>query len=465
MKKLFFATIMLTFLQVCRASDIIVSGPMTVNNTWNLMGSTLRFQQGGYINGTGTITNGSVDANFYQNIFGSGLTIQLTPARQYFSASWFGTSTANGYDNYPNLQRAINVCIKQTIPIPLFIPPGTYSYSQPLLIANVLTYNAMTDPPTPLTFAPFSFHMFGGSQFWSTGNITTLAYTGAGNTYALGIQAGRGVEINNLKILGKYKPPTTNDANTYYFTTTANYTDAGGVCFDGYSGVVIDPYSSGATGGCTGIKMHDLFVSNFAADFSVSPNNTINSEMLIFENIQLADSKWGILSGFSGSKGNVVRGLYSWGKMHTLISIGKTNRGEAGFWTFDGGNIAGKCIRLCDIASKGWYPIKIKDFYCEAIGSVGTILSSGANGGADVNVEPPIYVQGCNFDFVVTSTQQVLLNTQSARVKFESSTFRFYTGSYPTNNITVNYVGAAPPTFENCTFSGTNTTGALFLMN
>ncbi len=435
MKKYIVAIFILGFVQICCAEDIIVNGSTTISQLCSMTGSTspiadlngrtLRFLDGASITGPGTIINGSIDANFYQIIFDPNLTLaNLKPSRHYFSACWFGASSTN-IDNYESLQRAINVCINQPIATPLYIPSGNYRFSRPLSISIELGQNE---------FSAVNFHMFGNSQFWS--GLTQLVYTGVGNTYALSIQDGLGVEVNNLAIIGQYEPPGNSD--TYFTTTTTNYTDQGDQCTDEYSGIVIDPEYSAR--GSSGVNIHDMKISNFAVDISVSPGKSEHSDMLTFENIQVADSKWGIRAGFSGSKGNIVQGLYSWGRMHTLICIGNSGRKEAGCWTFDGANIAGNCIRIFDITDAGWYPIKIKDFYSESIGSVGTIISKPperANESFTGYTEPPIYIEGCTFDFFIPALNQtqISLRTSIDRVRFESCQFRYYANRFPGKTI------------------------------
>lgn len=480
MRKIFFATILSVLIQIAKADDVVVSTTTTISQLCTILGTTnpiadlngktLRFERGGSITGTGTIRNGSIDADFnLSGIFSTTLTLtNLTAYNQYFSARWFGAvptigTTPGNADNYTYLQRAIDVCMHQPAPIPLYIPPGVYDYSQPLLIANITN-------PSPVTYGTFSFHMFGETHSWSFRDITTLNFTGTGNKYALGIQDGRGVEVNDLKIIGKYEPPYTTD-DIFYLTITGRYTDVNGACTDDYSGIVIDPSASGANGGSIGIKIHDVYVLNFATDFSINPANCTNSQMFVFENIQLGDSKWGFKGGSGQSRGNTVRGLYSTGKMHTLICLGKSASPTAavGFWTFDKGYVTSRCIRLCDITDPGWYAVKIKDFHCENIGSFGTIYTDAIYGAPGFNTEAPIYIEGCNFDFVPPqiANPQVLVNTSDGFVKFESCTFRYFTttGPFPTQTLTMNYP-SSPPTFDNCTFSGTVTQNtSLFNMN
>ncbi len=421
MKKFFISTIFFSFFQICKAV-IPVSGPVQINNNpwnpggsnlWDLHGEILRFERGGIITGNGTIINGYIDANYNQEIFDAGINIELKPYNMFFSACWFGSKAETGFDNSKSLQKAIITCIQ--LKVPLFIPPlGVYSYSKPLMI----TYGDTFEPV-------LGFHMYGGYRVGSAEALTTLEYTGTGSTWALGMQHCKGVEINNLRITGQFIPPSTNNDNEFYLTQPENYRDENSLCNSDYTGIAIDPILfNPVPPGSTGLKIHDVSVTNFAVDFSISPAKSQNADILIFENIHVADSKIGFLSGYAQSKGNVVRGLQSTGRMHTLISIGRSNRFESGFWNFDGGYVSGKCIRLADFKVNAWFPIKIKDYYCENLGSVGRMVDKGSSPPWN---RPAIYFQGCNFDFVWTETQQVILYTNSNLQKFESCRFRYPT--------------------------------------
>jgi hypothetical protein len=410
------------------SQDILINKDTTVNNTWKIpSGAILKFGSKGHISGTGTIRGGVIDASLEQWIFDTTLTI--IPEGTYgkdFSAKWFGAGRVK--DNSNALQKGINTVLANNESLRNFyIPKGTYNYGTPLIIAN--TYKGQ--------YSGCTIHIYGETSFWDCCSGTTLRYMSTGG-FALGLQLNKGTEINNLAIVGQFKSPAGNDT-TYYNTPFEKYTDANGKCGDYYFGIVIDYDGSKNVGGSTGVKIHDVAVSNFTIDYMVSPNGkTFNADILIFENIKCGDAKVGFASGQAQEKGNVIRGIYSWGSIHTLVSIGHYGKSQAGYYTIDGGNVAGRCIRLFDISQSGWYASSIANLYSESIASIGNLYS-----------QIPTAINNCNFHFVYAKVigRQTILNSNNDKIKFSNCIFRYY-GSKED----MKFAGYA--TYDNCFFSG-----------
>lgn len=425
---LFFATAILLPATTVFSQDIFIGKDTTINNTWTIpAGAILKFGSKGHISGKGTIRGGIIDASLEQWIFDTTLT--LMPEGTYgkdFSAKWFGAGRVK--DNSSALQKGINTVLANNDKLRNFyIPKGTYNYSVPLTIAN--TYKGQ--------YSGCTIHMYGETSFWDCCSGTTLRYTSTGG-FALGLQLNKGSEINNLAITGQFKSPGGSDT-VYYNTPYEKYTDANGKCNDYYYGLVIDYDGYKNVGGSTGIKIHDVAVSNFTIDYMVSPNGkTFNADILIFENIKCGDAKVGFASGQAQEKGNVIRGIYSWGSIHTLISIGRHGKWQAGFYTIDGGNVAGRCIRLFDISQSGWYASSISNLYSESIASIGNIYS-----------QIPTAINNCNFHLLYAKVigKQTILNSNNDKIKFSNCIFRYY-GS----NEDMKFSGNA--TYDNCFFSG-----------
>ena len=142
-------------------------------------------------------------------------------------------------------------------------------------------------------------------------------------------------------------------------------------------------------------------------------------------------------------KGNSIHGIYSWGSIHTLISIGQSGKYQAGNYTIDGGNIAGKCIRLFDIQEAGWYPTSISNIFSESIATVGSIRSGDSNNQIPTKISNSIF----HFAPVSEAGTQKLLYCNSTFIKFEDCLFRYYGNNDP-------LVMEGWATFENCSFSG-----------
>ncbi len=426
--KSFFAGVIL--LLICSnifSQDIFINKDTTIDNTWQIpKNAILKFGSHGHISGRGTIKGGIVDAALTQWIFDTTLTI--IPEGTYgkdFSAKWFGAGYVK--DNFSALQKGINTVLSNQGLKNFFIPKGVYEYSRSLKIANINRdrYEAVT------------IHMYGESSFWDCCAGTTLKYT-ATDGFALGLQLNKGTEINNLNITGQFKSPGGTDS-VYYNIPYDKYTDANGKCGIGYTGIVIDYDGSKNNSGSTGVKVHDMNVGNFAVDYFVSPNAvTFNADILIFENIRCGDAIIGFASGQAQEKGNVIRGIYSWGSIHTLFTTGRFGKGQAGNYTIDGGNIAGRCIRLFDINQSGWYSTFISNIFAESIATIGK-----------VNSQIPSSISNSTFHFKFPNAigNQILFTTDRGKTKFSNCIFRYYGLKDPMRI-------AGNPLYDNCFFSG-----------
>lgn len=410
------------------AQDIFISKDTVVHNTWVLpKGTILKFGSKGRIRGSGTIKGGIIDAALTQWIFDTTLTLQPEGTYQnIFSARWFGAGYVT--DNAEALQKGINTVINNSgVLRNFFIPRGTYPYSKTLQVFSMYKGN----------YAACTIHIYGESAFWDAGTGTTLQYTST-QGYGMVLQLNKGSEINNLTLKGQFKSPGGPDS-VYYNIPFEKYSDANGKCNDYYAGLVIDFDGTKSYSGSTGLKIHDIQVSNFAIDYFISPNGkTFNADILLFENIRCGDAKVGFVNGQAQEKGNVIRGIYSWGSIHTLYVSGKYGKGQAGSYTIDGGNIAGRCIRLFDIAQAGWYSTNISNLFAESLGSIGSITT-----------QVPLQIQNCTFHFMYPSKvgRQLLFYSNSAQVVFNSCILRYY-GLKDPLTIKGNAV------FNNCVFSG-----------
>lgn len=405
-------------------SDVVIRKDTIVNNLWVIPPTTiLRFESGGHISGKGTIRGGVIQAALTQNIFDT--TINLEESSLYgkdFSIMWFGANPTN-VDNFNNLQKSLNTCIENNFQC--FVPKGDYKYSKSLKIQK--TYKGQ--------YIGVAVRLYGEGQYWDEKSI--LTYQGL-TGFALGIQVGKGSEIDHLKVVGRFIPPNTS-GTVYYNTSLGNFgTNRGN------SGIVIDYDGTKGASGSTGIKIHDMWVTNFEILYSVSPNGvTANADILLFENIRCGEGGIGFQSGQAQEKGNIIRGIYSWDRLHTLISIGQSGKYQAGNYTIDGGNIAGACIRLFDIRQSGWYPSSISNLYSESIGTVGSIQAGDSQNTLPTDISKCVF----HFQYISVAGVQTLLDANNPSIKFSSCLFRYYGSKEP-----MKMLGWA--TFENCSFSG-----------
>ena len=393
----------------------------TISGTWDLHGKVLNISA--KISGNGTIKNALIEANPFIRIFEASITLSNCRARE-FSAMWYGASP-NNPDNSAALQQSINTCINS---MPLFIPRGVYNYSQSLKI--FVLYNNR--------YVGASIHIYGEGGIWNDG--TVLHYSG--NQFALGGQYLKGTEIDHLTLVGNFQSPSISGP-AYYSIPFEKYNDP--KVGQNLAGIVIDYDGSKNNGGSTAVQLHDLNVGHFAIDYEISPNGvTYNADIILMENIRCGDARLGISCGQAQEKGNVIRGLYSWGRIHTIFATNIYGKHQAGNYTIDGGNIAGWPVRLIYNPESGWFPTHISNLFCESLGSIGTITSG------DSKNNLPTSIDNCVFDFALISNAgtQTLFTSNSPFIKFNNCLFRYY-GNY---SDTLHFKGIA--TFDNCSFSG-----------
>jgi hypothetical protein len=409
---------MACYLQLTATS---VNKDTTISGTWDLHGKILNISA--KISGTCTIKNALIEANPFIQIFDTTVTLSGCRARE-FSAMWYGAAS-NNKDNSAALQKSINTCINS---MPLYIPRGVYNYSKSLKI-YVLDHNR---------YIGASIHIYGEGGIWNEG--TVLHYTG--NEFALGGQYLKGTEIDHLTLKGNFHSPAVNGP-AYYSIPFSAYNDP--KVGQNLAGIIIDYDGSKNTGGSTAVQLHDLSVGNFAIDYEISPNgHTFNADIILMENITCGEARLGISSGQAQEKGNVIRGLYSWGRIHTVFATNLYGKNQAGNYTIDGGNIAGMPIRLFYNPESGWFPTHIANLFCESLGTIGTITAG------DSKNNMPTSISNCVFDFAYISEAgvQTLFTSNSPFIKFNNCSFRYY-GAY---NDTLHFAGIA--TFDNCSFSG-----------
>lgn len=417
------------------AQDIIIKKDTTINGTWIIPSTTIiRFETGGYIRGSGVIQGGIIQAAIGQNIFDTMLTIKSFGLYgDRFSCAWFGAKVYQ--DSYNSIQKSINTCIANGIRN-CSLPQGVYNISQSLRICFI--YKG--------AYAGAPIRFFGDGDMWDERTVINyLPLKG----FAMGIQVGKGAEISGLTLRGKFQSPTTSGAD-YYNTPISSY----GI--DGLYGLVIDYDGTKNQSGSTAVRVKDMKVTGFTYLYAVSPNGfTFNADILSFENIQCGDGRIGFMSSQAQEKGNSVRNITSWGRIHTLISIGQSGKFQAGNYSFDVANVANACIRLFDIRQAGWYSTSITNFFAESIGSIGSLVTG------DSKNWPPLSIRNSTFHFATQSICgiQTLLYSNSVDIGFSNCMFRYYGNA---DTMTFKGIGM----FSDCFFSGAiknATAGSVFL--
>ena len=425
-------------------SNTVINGTLTIPE-----GKILKFE-GGKLTGRGTVNGGIIEANHHSNIFDTTLTINPRAVNQYFSVKWFG-ARGNNSDDHTAIQKSINTCIKNNIRT-VFIPAGRYKISKPLIILN------------PGSFC--TLELLGESSFWDA-NVGSELYPSFTNTFAIGIQNGKGCKVRKLKITGLFTPPNKNDRKKFFNTSFENFKD--NVCRDSryspYSAIVIDPFTNlssnkipsdgGYPGlssyyglynsfttqtGSTGIEIEEMSINNFVVGICSSPNGlTRNAEITIINKIQFENCKLCISGGQDQEKANVVSNIYCWGGTHTIFGTDLYGGPRmAGNWIIDHANIAGGVVRFIYNDQHGYFPTYISHVFAESLGSWGTI-----------NSEIACQISNCHIDFEYKNVagEQTLITSWGEKILYRSCNFRYYGESTPMK-IEGNAV------FEHCYFSG-----------
>lgn len=435
---------------------VLISSSILINGTVNIPeGKSLKLEPGSKISGKGTINGGVIDADYQNAVFDTSLTVNPRAVNQYFSVKWFGAAGNNG-DDYAAIQKSIFTCIKNNIRT-VFIPVGRYKISKPLII-----YRA--DAANQGGFS--TLELLGESSFWDA-NMGSEIYATFTNTFAIGIQNGKGCKIRKLKLTGLFTPPHTNDRKKFYNTSFEKFTD--GVSrdsrFSPYAAIVIDPFTNLATDkmpadggypglsayygkangfstqtGSTGTEIEEISINNFVVGICSSPNGlTRNAEITLINKIQFQNCKLCISGGQDQEKGNVVTNIFCWGGTHTIFGTDLYGGPRmAGNWNIKYANIAGAVVRFIFNDQHGYFSTYVSNVFAESLGSWGTI-----------NSELACEISACMIDFAYPQEAgpQILITSWGDNIVYRSCNFRYYGEKTP-----MKIVGNA--TFDHCYFSG-----------
>jgi len=452
-------------------SGIVINGTVTIPQ-----GKTLKIEHGFKVSGNGTINGGNIEADYQAQIFDTALTINPKSVNEYFSVKWFG-ATGNNTDDHTAIQKAINTCIRNNIRT-VYFPVGRYKISRPLVIRG--TPVAGNDSSKNDLRAFCTIELLGQSSFWDS-NTGSEIFAMFNNSFAIGIQNGKGCKIRKLKISGLFTPPSSADTHKFYSLAFEDFTD--GKCRDSryspYAGIVIDPFTNleldklpadggypgllvyyGKSGklttqsGSTGTELEELNINGFVVGICSSPNGlTRNAEITIINKVQFSKCKLCISGGQDQEKENVISNIYCWGGTHTIFATGLYGSPRmAGNWHIDHVNIAGGVVRFIYNDQHGYFPTYISHVFAESLGSFGTLNSQLA-----------CEVSDCIFDFAYQEIagQQTLLIANGENVLFRSCNFRYYGQKTP-------LLMQGNAAFEHCYFSGPvikNKSGSLDSIN
>lgn len=375
--------------------------------------------------------------------------------RQYegkINAKWFGAVGDGIVNDQPALQNAINFCIKNSKY--LFIPVGNYKINSPLL----LLYDSYPD----LNAEFFSVTIEGESKPYLNNTTITANFN---DTFAIGIQRGKGVSIKNIRILGKN---TINFDLKQVIETPDNLwtvNDCRDSRYSPYSGIVVDPfgttlpvdggypgmsayYSQIGSGGSTGIDLENIYVNGFVVGIMFSPSGSaFNSDVTTVTNSQISNCKAGLAFGQSQTKGCKVTNIMAWQSIRFLFNGDQYGSGNGYMPIVEGGTIAGS-VRSLFRFNQNWSPFSINNFFAESIHSLGFTTGTSKTF--------PLSFVNCQFHFNTNYNN----NIKNANCLLESSNASFF-------SCALIYYGysSAPMTFyvqQGLNFTGCTTTDIIY---
>ena len=298
----------------------------------------------------------------------------------------FGAHTGN-FDNSEAFKRASDYIIQHpNITSSLYFPPGSYFQSRPWVLQSVVNGK----------WAFFHIHIFGNASAKSSPDpYLAIINCGFNDGFGIGIQFGRGIEIENLAIVGKYKPPPVNIYNigstlySVWYNGSARDSRKAPNC-----GIAIDPFCDSnqiaamdsygdmrsdylpntGRGGTSGMKITKCRINNFPVGIVLTPNGFTQND----ENIDIVDDniyacKVDIAICQDQSKNINIDRLQSWGPTYTVLDGLRYGAGTGGGSTnCYRWNIAGCVNQLFNITTSR-FSLSCQELYAESLFRIGNV--------------------------------------------------------------------------------------------
>jgi hypothetical protein len=327
-------------------------------------------------------------------IFSILLFISFNASAQY--TSWLNVKSApfsavgDGIaDDYAALQACIDSAVKVNGTV--YIPQGIYSISAPLICYRW----------SGTAYAQVYINIVGEDMMLSPG-ITVIKPTFK-NAFALGFHLNKGTIVRGITFEGlynatahdvdrMYKSPITYNADPT--SRTSRYSPYSALAVDPFRGVVppdggypgLTTYYRGpvSASGSTGIQFYDINIRNFALAVIVSPNGqTLNGELLTFENFWVKDVLVGLASCQAQEKGNRVINWLFEGRCRIAFSYAQYGQGQIGHYIVDGVVLKQDVVDFIYRTSAGYFAAFYANITAIGIGRIGVL--GGATKDAIIN--------------------------------------------------------------------------------
>ena len=337
----------------------------------------------------------------------SGIRLNRITDGRILDVRWFGANEGSA-DNREAIQKGIDYILSNDhAPRTLFFPAGVYRISGPLLIARFTG--------TGYRQASITLEGPADARDLSTGGATIMPLFN--NSFAIGVQLGKGILIKDLFIRGMFHFPDRLNQIQVDTLSFSEWTD--GSTRDNsvspYSGIAIDPFSDPAAyssekdmypglrsyyvrglsrSGSTAVRIIGCSITDFVVGVMITPSNQQNGELIDVIDCDISNNKVAYAMGQAQSKECHVDKLKVWGATHTVfdnINFGIRHGDGAAVPMVDGVNIAGFVKQLCYIGAPS-FSGTFRNVYGEGLFRLGYV-----GGAASLSFED------CQLDF---STQE-----------------------------------------------------------
>ncbi|HWK05481.1 MAG TPA: glycosyl hydrolase family 28-related protein [Puia sp.] len=333
-----------------------------------------------------------------------GYRFKRSTDQNLINVRWFGATGNGSTDDWYAIQKGISYIINNdNSGRTLYFPPGTYKISRPLIIARL----------KGATYGQASINLQGPANARTVSAGYANIVTAFNNTFAIGIEIGKGVLIKDLIITGLFTFPHTLNPTMVDTLAFSEWTDktVRDNQLSPYAGIVIDPFSDSAVyanhsdmypglhnyypaklgrGGSTNVQIVGCSIQNFIVGVMITPSNQQNGELIDVTDCDISYNKVAYAMGQAQSKECHVTRLKCWGPTHTIfdnISYGWKHGDGAAVPMVDGVNIAGSAMQLCNIRANSFSGV-FRNVYAEGLFRLGYV-----GGKATVSFED------CQIDF------------------------------------------------------------------
>ncbi len=414
-----------------------------------------------------------------QIFFGAGDVRFDLGATHRINPKWWGAKGDGKHDDHAAIQKAINIALASPAVNEVYLPPGIYRISKPLIVSRTIQGK--------YAFVGLTITGYGKAYASSqTLGSTTIIKSDFKDAFALGIQGAKGFVVKNIFFQGL------NDISFDYKELTSYPDNAwSNTCRDKpnspYAAIVIDPFGQSLPkdGGYPGlakeyhsnkastdIRIENCRIRNYVAGLMISPNGrSQNAEIITIRDNWIDHVKVAIAIGQSQSRSVYIHNLNAWGTVQYMFDTKRYGKGNGVMPEVNGMNLAGGVKYLFN-SDANWTYGHFSNVYAESIYGIGF-----APGG-----KLPYSFLQCYFKFIppidgIRSNPAVLV---TGNASFIGSTLRYYMGpseiqlpiNFNVKNLSFYNCSLEVPPVNNFSDSGTfqnvdftNTTFSYFNVN